>query len=273
MKGNRFIWNDSSGRASGDNPAVKETFQPIAFPGEHKIDNAGSAAEKKGADKLDEGKRLFGLGLWDKALQEFLLVDAGNCGVEERTDVAYYMGLCCAKLERFDDALLYFEQVVTAGGDVLRAYQCRMTIAYIYVKTSRPKMAEFELNRLKSLGFESASLYNTLAYAAYAQKHYKRAIDFYEKTLDIDQNNATALNSMGYILADMGIDVSKGLRYCRKAVNIKPDNAAYLDSLGWAHYKCGDMADAQNWLRRAADIAPHVKEIMEHYKAVSREAL
>jgi tetratricopeptide (TPR) repeat protein len=131
-------------------------------------------------------------------------------------------------------------------------------------------MAEFELNRLKSAGFESASLYNTFAYASYVQKHFKRAIEFYEKTLEIDRNNATALNSMGYILADTGLDPAKGLRLCRKAVDINPQNAAYLDSLGWAHYKCGDIEDARNWLRRAAELTPGQKEIREHYKTVNR---
>jgi len=218
-----------------------------------------------------EGKRLFNLGEWKKSMQEFILVDAANFTSAERTELAYLMGLCCAKLERYDDALLYLEQVVASDTDVLRIYQCRLTIAFIYVKTTRPKMAEYELMRLQNAGFESAQLYNTLAYASYAQKRYQRAIDFYEKTLELDRNNSTALNSMGYILADTGKDTVKGLRFCRKAVDINPKNAAYLDSLGWAHYKCGDIPNARNWLKKAIDLAPQEKEIKEHYIKVSRE--
>jgi tetratricopeptide (TPR) repeat protein len=130
-------------------------------------------------------------------------------------------------------------------------------------------MAEFELGRLRKGGFESAPLYNTLAYSAYMQKRYQNAIDLYEKALDLDENNATALNSMGFILADTGLDKTKGLRLCRKAVERSPKNPAYLDSLGWAHFKCGNLMEARNWLNRAVDIAPKEKEIKEHYRIVA----
>jgi tetratricopeptide (TPR) repeat protein len=143
-----------------------------------------------------------------------------------------------------------------------------MTVAYIYLITNRSKMAEFELKRLANNGFESASLYNSMAYAAYIQKRYKNAVELYERALDIDGNNATAMNSMGFILADSGLDKKRGLRFCRKAVDIKPQNAAYLDSLGWAYFKCGEFTEARSWIKRALDAAPDEKEIRDHYKVI-----
>jgi Flp pilus assembly protein TadD len=148
-----------------------------------------------------------------------------------------------------------------------------MTLAYIYVITKRIRMAEFELKRLQTSGLESPLLYNTLAYAAWCQKKNKNAVDLYEKTLEIDINNATAMNSMGYILADSGLDIMRGLRLCRKAVDARPNSAAYLDSLGWAYYKSGEVAEARTWLRRALDLAPEEKEIEKHFKIVTGEKL
>jgi Flp pilus assembly protein TadD len=132
-------------------------------------------------------------------------------------------------------------------------------------------MAEFELKRLQHNGFESAQLYNTLAYAAWAQKNYKNAVELYEKALDIDENNTTAMNSLGYILADTDMDAMRGLRLCRKAVDHKPQSAAYLDSLGWAYYKSGEILEARTWLRRAVEIAPQEKEIRDHLRTVTGE--
>jgi Flp pilus assembly protein TadD len=134
-------------------------------------------------------------------------------------------------------------------------------------------MAEYELKRLQSSGMESPLLYNTLAYAAYIQKQNLNAIDLYEKTLEIDSNNPTAMNRMGYILADTGIDVMRALRLCRKAVDTKPQSAAYLDSLGWAYYKSGEVVEARTWLRRALELAPDEKEIQRHFKTVTGEPL
>jgi tetratricopeptide (TPR) repeat protein len=223
--------------------------------------------------RLHEGKRLFHMKRWENALKEFQLVEADKTDASEQVELAYYMGLCHTKLERYDEAVLYLEQVVTTSNDPLRVYQCRMTLALIYIRTNRAKMAEYELRRLKSAGFESAPMYNAMAYAAYTQKRYRQAIDYYEKTLELDSHNATAMNSMGYILADRGFDTMKGLALCRKALDIRPRSAAYMDSLGWAHYKCGQMTEARNWLQKAKDSAPKENEILEHFRIVTGEAV
>jgi tetratricopeptide (TPR) repeat protein len=210
---------------------------------------------------------------WEPALGELLSINGETLDAEEQSELAYFLGLCYTKLARYEDALLYLEQVVTAGIDFLRVYQCRMTLAYIYVITDRVKMAEFELKRLERNGFESPQLYNTLAYAAWTQKRFKNARELYEKALDIDENNTTAMNSMGFILADAGIDVMRGLRLCRKAVDHKPQSPAYLDSLGWAYFKSGELVEARTWLRRALDLAPNAQEIRKHFKIVTGEAV
>ena len=235
--------------------------------------DAGVENEIQFNPKLEKGVILFRVKDWKNALKEFMSIDTSGFKYDEKIELAYYMGLCYTKLGKYEEALTFLEQVVTSGHDILRIFQCRMTLAYIYVITKRIKMAEYELKRLQSSGFESPLLYNTLAYAAYIQKQNKNAIDLYEKTLEIDSNNATALNSMGYILADSGLDVMRALRLCRKAVDSKPYNPAYLDSLGWAYYKSGEVVEARTWLRRALDIAPNEEVIKRHFKIVTGEPL
>ncbi|MDR1909917.1 MAG: tetratricopeptide repeat protein, partial [Spirochaetaceae bacterium] len=185
---------------------------------------------------LEEGKRLFGLRRWELALEELLRVDAEGLDTGKRGELAYYTGLCYTKLGRYDEGLVYLEQVISAGKDPLRIYQCRLTLAYIYVITKRAKLAEFELGQLIKGGFESAQIYTTLAYAAWIQKDNKRAVEYYEKALDLDGNNTTAMNGLGFVLVDANLDLYRGLRFCRLAADRKPGNAAYLDSLGWAFY-------------------------------------
>jgi tetratricopeptide (TPR) repeat protein len=232
----------------------------------------GGEKEYRPDEKIQDGVKLYRAKDWDKALKEFLSTDTSDFNSEEKLELAYYLGLCYTKLEKYEDALNFLEQVVTSENDFLRVYQCRMTLAYIYVVTKRIKMAEYELQRLQSSGLESPLLYNTLAYAAWLQKRYKDAIEFYEKTLEIDSDNTTAINSMGFILADSGIDVMRALRLCRKAVDAKPQNAAYLDSLGWAYYKSGETLEARTWLRRALEVAPDEEEIKKHLKIVTEAA-
>jgi tetratricopeptide (TPR) repeat protein len=223
------------------------------------------------AATLQEGIRLFRLKRWEAALREFLEMDSGRFTPEQNADLAYYMGLCYTKLERYDDALLYLEQVVTSGGDPLRRVQCRLALAYIYTITRRSKLAEFELKQLMDSGYESIQMYTTLAYAAWTQKQYEKAVEYYRSALEMDADNTTALNGLGYILADAAIDPIKGLYYCKKAVDKKPQNAAYLDSLGWAYYKTGELIEARVYLRRAYELAPQQEEIRRHLKVLVGE--
>jgi len=220
-------------------------------------------------EKFQDAVKLYRQKIWDKALDEFLNTDTSGLNDDEKMELAYYLGLCYTKLNHYEEALSFLEQVVTSGQNILRVFQCRMTLAYIYVITKRIRMAEYELKRLQNAGLESPLLYNTLAYAAWTQKKHKNAVDFYEKTLEIDSDNATAMNSMGYILADTGMDVMRALRLCRKAVDFKPQNPAYLDSLGWAYYKSGEVVEARTWLRRALDIAPNEEMIKKHFRIAS----
>ena len=233
----------------------------------------GGENEERVFEKLQEGVRLYRMKDWNKALEEFLSKEEVCFDEEERMEIIYYLGLCYTKLGQYSEALNYLEQVVTSGNNIIRIYQCRMTLAYIYVITKRIRLAEFELRRLQNCGLESPLLYNTLAYAAWSQKKNKNAVELYEKTLDIDTNNATAMNSMGYILADTGLDILRALRLCKKAVDIRPQSAAYLDSLGWAYYKSGEVVEARTWLRRALELAPDEQEIQRHFKIVTGEPL
>ncbi|MDR0662466.1 MAG: tetratricopeptide repeat protein [Spirochaetaceae bacterium] len=224
------------------------------------------------AATIDEAMRFYSMKRWDSALQTFQSIDTSAFSTAEKTELAYYMGLCYTKLERYNDAVLYLEQVVTGEIEPLRVCQCRLTLAYIYMTTSRPRMAEFELTRLIKSGFKSVQIFTMMAYAAWMQKQQDRAVKMYEEALDIDPNNTTAMNGLGFLLVESGADVKRGFELCRKAVDKRPQNAAYLDSLGWAYYKTGDISEARQCLRRALDLAPRQKDISSHMKILLAEA-
>ncbi|MDR3356099.1 MAG: tetratricopeptide repeat protein [Spirochaetaceae bacterium] len=224
------------------------------------------------ATKFEEAVRLYNMKRWDSALQTFHEVDASAFSPAEKMDLAYYLGLCYTKLERYNDAILYFEQVVTGDSGPLRVCQCRLTLAYIYMITNRPRMAEFELDRLIKNGFKSVQIYTMMAYAACMQKQFDRAVKMYEDALDIDPANSTAMNGLGFLLVENGTDIRRGLDLCKKAVEKHPQSAAYLDSLGWAYYKTGQLVEARQWLRRALDLAPRQKDISSHMKVIVANA-
>ncbi len=64
---------------------------------------------------------------------------------------------------------------------------------------------------------------------------------------------AWALNDVGYILAEADVAPLRhtGLQLTEAAVRLAPLMPPIMDSVGWAHYRCGDLADAIFWLQKA----------------------
>lgn len=79
------------------------------------------------------------------------------------------------------------------------------------------------------------------------QKKFEKAEQMFQLVLKDDPRNASALNYLGYMLADRGVRLDEALGYIRKAVELEPANGAFLDSLGWVYFKQGkfDLAEAQ----------------------------
>ncbi len=72
--------------------------------------------------------------------------------------------------------------------------------------------------------------------------------------LEIDPADATAANYLGYLWADREVRLEEALELVNRAVEVDPENPAYLDSLGWVHYRLGSMDEAEFWLRRAIEL-------------------
>lgn len=213
---------------------------------------------------LKSAIRLYKTRRYKQALEELQALDVNPSDVPE---LAYYLGLCYTQLERYDEALLYLEQVVTASGNLIQIYQSRMVLSYIYTLTGRHRLAQFELEKLLESGYESAQVYAALGYAMYVQGMTDASLAHLQRAITLDPRNANALNSMGFILAEKGIDPEGALSYCKSAVQLKPENAAYLDSLGWAYYRLGKIEEAKSYLRKALTLAGGNKEIASHMKS------
>ena len=86
--------------------------------------------------------------------------------------------------------------------------------------------------------------------------------------LAADPKNGQALNALGYTLADRTNRYPEALGYIEQALELLPDDAAVLDSMGWVQYRLGDHAKALEYLRRAyqanpdAEIAAHLVEVL-----------
>jgi tetratricopeptide (TPR) repeat protein len=77
-------------------------------------------------------------------------------------------------------------------------------------------------------------------------------------------NDSATQNYLGYMWADQGVQLEKARDMLEKAVAREPRNAAYLDSLGWAYFRLGELQNADKNLREAYRREPADPTIEEH---------
>jgi tetratricopeptide (TPR) repeat protein len=82
--------------------------------------------------------------------------------------------------------------------------------------------------------------------------------------LAVAPGSAEVLNYLGYLLADRGRALDEAVRLVQRALEVDPGNPSYLDSLGWAHFRRGDLKEAERYLTPAAEKLPRNAVIQDH---------
>ena len=130
-----------------------------------------------------------------------------------------------------------------------------ITLSQMYSRLKRWPEAEEALDKAEQLSTKDEDkqyVYFLRGSTFERQKKYEPAEEMFRKVLAGDPQNATALNYLGYMLADRGVKLDEALGLIKKAVDLDPANGAYLDSLGWAYFKLGKYESAEDTLIKAS---------------------
>ena len=84
------------------------------------------------------------------------------------------------------------------------------------------------------------------------------------RVVEMDPDNAHAWNALGYTLADRTDRVEEAYEYISKALELAPREPAIVDSMGWVHYRLGNLDEAERYLRRAYELSHGDGEIGAH---------
>ncbi|MDO8827408.1 tetratricopeptide repeat protein [Methylophaga sp.] len=224
------------------------------------------------------------------------LLQMGDAGGQ----ASYFMGLAEEMNDNIDSALVWFASVpadsqrfemaqtryinlLAKRGDVDKARQHLKLL-----RQERPQQAIdfylFEAAFLRDQGMPEES-FNVLSEALvnhpgnidllYSRAMVAESIDKLDvlesdlrTILKIDPNNSQALNALGYTLTDRTDRHDEALELINKALELRPNDPYYLDSLGWVYYRLGDMEKAEYYLREAvaiqadAEFVAHLGEVL-----------
>ncbi len=220
----------------------------------------------------------------------------------------YYLGRIAQHRKEYEQALQHYQAMI-AGREFLAAQngivqiylaQDKIEPALTHIRKmriedSKHKQAYFLmevdlLNRTHQYEASLEVLNDALkAYADNTDLRYSRAM-VSEKLGNIDQleedlgyiieknpKNATALNALGYTLADHTRRLDEALDLIQQARALSPTDPAIIDSLGWVYYRMGKIDESLKLLEEAykvfpdPEVAAHLGEVLwqmgEHDKA------
>jgi tetratricopeptide (TPR) repeat protein len=94
----------------------------------------------------------------------------------------------------------------------------------------------------------------------------EKAATLLKKSIELDPSKAAqAYNYLGFMWVDRNMNLDEAGLMIKKALEIEPENGAYLDSLGWFYFKKGDFTRAITELLHAADLlTPPDPVVYEH---------
>ena len=157
-----------------------------------------------------------------------------------------------------DELIALYPNDITAAeaqGNILRAHKRYSEAVVYYTKAidllQKPAKFHWKYYYSRGVCFERLKDWSS------AEKDLLQA-----RKLDPDQ--ALVLNYLGYSWVDQGFHLNKAMGFIRRAVELKPDDGYFVDSLGWAHFRLGNYKKASVELERAVELKPDDPVINDH---------
>jgi tetratricopeptide (TPR) repeat protein len=219
--------------------------------------------------KKDDGTVYYYLGRLDEAkqhdadaLQNYRQVKSGDYAYDARLRVAYLL----FKAGKLDEAREYLHQTAAVNN------QQRVQLWLVEAELLRDaKQVEAALQVLK-LGMEKLPNHPDLLYEAGMLEDQLGKHDEFEqmmrRVIEVNPEHAQAYNALGYSMLDRNEHIPEAMQLVEKAIQLAPDDAGIIDSVGWGYYREGNLDKSLEFLRRAfntdpdPEIAAHLGEVL-----------
>lgn len=95
-------------------------------------------------------------------------------------------------------------------------------------------------------------------------RQYDRSDSIYKIVLEKYPDHPTALNNYAYSLSVRGERLQEAYEMAEKALEADPENGAFLDTMGWILYQMGRYEEALEYIRKASERRADSAEVFEH---------
>ncbi|MGH1365482.1 MAG: tetratricopeptide repeat protein [Calditrichia bacterium] len=120
------------------------------------------------------------------------------------------------------------------------------------------------LQRAQFLDPEDLTTILTLGLVYENLRMFSHLDSLYSQALDRYPENALLLNNYSYSLVDRGVELQKALALAQRAIELEPDNGAYMDTIGWIYYHLEDYDAALSYIKKAVRQRQESAVVLEH---------
>jgi tetratricopeptide (TPR) repeat protein len=257
-KSNRAVFLERLGsiyRDQGNNPAAVETFREVVALG--------------GDDNIERGYQQI-IDTWREAKEWQKALDTAKEAVQKLPSFQLKLVLAAQRADMGDaDAALKDVHGMVKGNADDRDHdrEVYIMLAQMNTRLRRFSDASEALDKAEQLSTKAEDkeyVWFLRGSNFEREKQYPQAEEQFKKVLASDPEHASALNYLGYMLADQNQKLEEALGYIKHAVDLDPANGAYLDSLGWAYFRLGKYEQAEDNLLKASQKINSDPTVLDH---------
>lgn len=198
----------------------------------------------------------------DTAMEWYYSVDRGNQFLPAQIRYAFLL----SKQGKLSEARKHLQQLPVKN-DQQRAYLIVTEAEFLREAGSHQKVFYLLSSGLEKLPDYPELLYDRAMAAEKIGKHDILEKDL-RKLIQLKPDHAHAHNALGYSFAERSNRLPEALELIEKAIKLSPEDPYIIDSLGWVHYRMGNLNKGVGYLKQAfvikpdPEIAAHLGEVL-----------
>lgn len=206
------------------------------------------------ADRIATDARELGTGAWAAIAETLFRLNA-----LERFDRVLALGDRLTQAEASPDALGQLAIAICEVGTIDHAERW---LALMPEAEDRARalaalgVSAFEQAAAQPPDRLGATLLNLLAVRMQTLGRDRQAVSVLSRAQELAPDDAVLANNLAYSLAELGLDLPRAAALAERVVGLEPENASFVDTLGWVRYRQGRFAQALELLERAESLGP-----------------
>lgn len=146
----------------------------------------------------------------------------------------------------------------------------RVTIGKAYLQEGELTRASRQFEEILKTDANFSDAYFYLGAIHLARHEYEKAESAYLRVIELDPSSANAYERLAHLYGTRGILLDEAIQYAEKAIDLKPDSAAYYNTLSWLHFLGKDYEKSETSVIKALELDPDNQLYSEGLKVIRK---